>query len=417
MSEGPPPLDPIFRREVGPIVSGLTRWLGVGYLDVAEDAAQDACYRALQRWKYDGVPRNPGAWLNQTARRRAIDLLRGDAGRLRRSAGAAELDRLVGLEPSEGIALRGSSRDAQLRMMFSCCDAALPIRSQVAVILKLLCGFGIREISNAYLESPAATKRRISRAKAVIRGRGQLFDITPGIEWATRLRGVHTAIYLLFNEGYHGSHVDVAVRKGLCAEAARLSFSLLERTDPEPSSLALAALLCFHGARLDSRVSTDGQLITLAAQDRSMWDRNLIVQGVKLLTGTTPAPATTAFQLEAAIAGEHCMSPSYAQTPWRRIVDLYDALAEHDPSPIVRLNGAVALGELGDESGALLELELLTASRRLADYPFLPAAIGELSGRVGDRTGARRHLARAISLARNEQERASLQKRAEHWEC
>ncbi len=411
------PLEAIFRREVGPIVAGLTRWLGVGYLDVAEDAAQDACHRALQRWKYDGVPDNPGAWLYRTARRRAIDLLRGDGGRLRHGAGAADVDGLVDAVPWEEALVEESAVDAQLRMMFSCCDAALPTRSQVAVILKLLCGFGVREIAHAYLESPATTKRRISRAKAVIRSRGRLFDISASDERAARLRGVHTAIYLLFNEGYHGSHVDLAVRKDLGAEASRLAFSLLERPNAEASSVALAALLCFHGARLDSRVSADGQLVTLEDQDRSRWDRRLIARGVELLTGTTPAPATTAFQLEAAIAGEHCMSPSYAQTPWRRIVDLYDALAELDASPIVQLNRAVALGELGDVSGALAGLEQITSSRRLADYPFLPAAIGEISGRLGDRTGARRHLALAISLARNDQERASLQRRADRWEA
>ena len=275
----------LFRRESGRLVAVLTRVFGVHNLALAEDVVQDAFCRALETWRLRGVPDNAAAWLMATARRRAIDVLRRE--RTARTF-APELGRLLDSEwtmvPTvEEIFAAQSLPDDVLRMIFSCCHPRLPDEVQIALVLNILCGFGVDEIAAAFLSGEAAIQKRIQRGKKVLAGSKRLFDLADA-DFSARLSAVQRALYLLFNEGYHGASSETAVRAEMCEEALRLVRLLLahERTST-PSSSALGALMCFHAARLPGRLSPDGRLQTLLEQDRSLWDRALVDEGRRLI--------------------------------------------------------------------------------------------------------------------------------------
>jgi RNA polymerase sigma-70 factor (ECF subfamily) len=403
MSSVPALVDHLFRREAGKMVATLVRILGVRNMELAEDVVQDALCCALEIWKYHGVPENPSAWLFQAARNRAVDVLR----RRKRQAQArpALLRRLpLGVEDEE-------LRDDQLRMMFSCAHPDLPPEGQVAVILKYLCGFSVPEIAQAFLTSSAAIEKRLTRARRSMT-RGAL-EFPGARSMAGRLDGVHQALYLLFNEGYHGSHPERSVREELCAEALRLAMLLSERPSTAlPPTFALLALMCLHAARLPSRLDDQGALILLEAQDRSRWNRPLLERGFDFLGRSASGGSVTAFHVEAGIAGLHAQAPSFRETDWSAIVALYTVLYELRPTPIVALNRAIALGRAGRAEEGLRDLERIRKEGRLSRYPFLDGAAGDLHEQAGRPREARRHFERAKELARNEPERQVLERRA-----
>lgn len=390
------------------MVSSLVRVLGVRHLALAEDAVQDALVRALETWKFGRAPANPAAWLARSARNRAIDLVRRRAvfGRL-----VPQLER----ELASAASAAGGDEDAhaiaddELRLMFSCCDPALAPPAQVAVILKYLCGFSLREIAQAFLSSEAAVEKQLFRSRKALEERGALFEVRDPSQVRERLPSVRSAVYLLFNEGYHGTHPERAVREDLCHEAMRLG-ALLSRL-PEaagPETQALLALFCFLAARLPARMDDDGNLLLLAEQDRGRWDRALVAEGLHRLDLSAEGEALTAFHLEAAIAARHALAASFAETDWASIRDLYDLLARRRPTPVVALNRAIAVGMAeGPEKGlrALAEIE---DRSRLARYPFLPAAVAEFELRAGRPERAVQHLRAALLLARNVAEEAVL---------
>jgi RNA polymerase sigma-70 factor (ECF subfamily) len=272
----------LFRRESGRLVAALTRIFGVHNLALAEDVVQDAFCRALEVWKVRGVPENPAAWLMAVARHRALDVVRRE--RTARTF-APELTRTLESEwtaaPAidEAFAL-SAIRDEQLRMMFSCCDPRLPKDTQVALVLNILCGFGAAEVASAFLTGRAAMEKRISRGKKILAGSKRLFDLADA-DFAARLSTVRRALYLLFNEGYHGASAETAVRAELCSEAIRLTLLLLEFPPAaSPETHALAALMCLHAARLPARADAAGDLNPLFEQERSRWDAHLIEQGL-----------------------------------------------------------------------------------------------------------------------------------------
>jgi len=403
----------LFRRESGRMVAALTRIFGVHNLALAEDVVQDAFCRALELWKVRGMPENPSAWLMATAKNRALDVVRRE--RTARTF-APEMGRLLETEwtitplVDEAFAAHAIHAE-QLRMMFSCCDPRLSEEAQVALILNILCGFGAAEIASAFLSGRAAIEKRISRGKKVLASSRRLFDLAD-VEFASRLSAVRRALYLLFNEGYHGASGEEAVRAELCGEAMRLTALLREYpAAATPATDALAALMCLHAARLPARIDSAGDLNSLAHQDRSRWDAGLLAEGLALLERSAAGLELTAYHLEAAIAAAHASARSVAETDWESIVALYDRLTDVAPSPVVALNRAIAVAERDGAERGLAELHAIAERARLSSYPFYPAAVGELELRRGNPEGAREHFRAAVGLARNATERRFLEKR------
>jgi RNA polymerase sigma-70 factor (ECF subfamily) len=401
----------LFRHETGRIVSSLVRVLGVARLALAEDAVQDALVRALETWKFGAMPENPAAWLTRAARNRATDLLRHDARADRLGptlAGALEAD-----AAHEPLAPRGSPDD-ELRLMFSCCDPGLSRPAQVAVVLKYLGGFSVREIAQALLSSEAAIEKQLFRSRRVLSERGTLLDVRDPDQVRARLPAVHEAIYLLFSEGYHGAHPEHVVREDLCHEALRLGVMLSRLPAASlPETQALLALFCFLAARLPSRTDDDGNLLLLAEQDRSRWDRQLIEEGMRRLDASAEGDTLAARHLEAAIAACHASARSFAETDWAAIRDLYDLLLRLDPSPIVALNRAIALGMAEGPEAGLQALAEIPDRERLRRYPFYPAAMAELEARAGRAERAAELLEIALRLGRNPAERDLLARKLE----
>ena len=395
------------------MVAALTRIFGVHNLTLAEDVVQDAFCRALEVWKVRGLPENPSAWLMATAKNRALDVLRRQ--RTARTF-APELGRLLESEWTiapvvEEAFAAPAIRDEQLRMMFSCCHPRLAEPVQVALVLNILCGFGAGEIASAFLAGRAATEKRIARGKKVLASSRRLFDLGEA-EFSSRLSAVRRALYLLFNEGYHGASARSAVRAELCQEAMRLT-ALLRGHPPAatPETTALAALMSLHAARLPARVDSADDLRPLLDQDRSRWDTRLVQEGLALLERSATGDEVTAYHVEAAIAAAHAAAPSVAATDWEQVVSLYDRLMAIAPSPVVALNRAIAIAERDGAERGIAELEAIEGRDRLEGYPFYPAALGELELRRGDRKRARKHFAAALAAARNPTERRFLEKR------
>jgi RNA polymerase sigma factor (sigma-70 family) len=410
----------LFRRESGRMVAALARVFGVRNLGLAEDAVQDAFCRAVEQWKFRGVPENPSAWLMAAARNRVIDILRRRRTAETLGPDFAHFSDMEQSVPPVIDELFGPDaiRDDLLRMMFSCCQPRLAEEAQVALILHILCGFGISEIAAAFVSGEAAIEKRITRAKKTLADSKRLFDLAAAREFAARLPAVQRALYLLFNEGYHSASTEIAVRVELCREAMRLTALLLEHPlGKTPASHALAALMALHAARLPGRVNPAGDLMSLLAQDRARWDRELIAEGFKLLELSATGPDLTEYHIEAAIASLHASAASERETDWKRIVELYDALIRLRPSPIIALNRAIAIAQAEGPRRGLAELEAVADSGRLARYPFYAAAQGELELRLGRHDRARAHFRRALAIARNPMERRFLDRRIQVCEA
>jgi RNA polymerase sigma-70 factor (ECF subfamily) len=406
--------DHLFRRESARMVATLTRVFGVHNLALAEDVVQEAFCRAIEVWKFRGVPENPSAWLMAAARNCALDAVRRE--RTARTF-APELGRFLQSEWTlarvvQELFGQNAIKDDLLRMMFSCCQPQLPEKAQVALVLQILCGFSVSEVASAFVSTQAATEKRISRAKKVLATSKKLFDVAGGVQFSARLPAVQRALYLLFNEGYHGASAETAVRVELCREGMRLTAILLEHPLGKTSATyALAALMCLHAARLPSRVDTSGNLSSLFDQDRSQWDQELVVEGLKLLELSATGSELTEYHVEAAIASVHAMAHRVEDTDWGQIVSLYDALMLIRPSPIVALNRAIAVAQNEGPQRGLQEIRSIAAGERLANYPFYHAALGEFELQSGKHEAAREHFRAALTLARNSMERRFLDQR------
>jgi RNA polymerase sigma factor (sigma-70 family) len=405
--------DHLFRQEAGRMVAALTRIFGVHNLALAEDVVQDAFCRALEVWRFRGLPENPSAWLMATAKNRAIDVLRRE--RTARTF-APELGRLLESEWTlvplvEELFDAQAVKDDLLRMMFSCCHPRLPEEAQVMLVLHILCGFSVSEVAAAFLSTEAATQKRIVRAKKVLAGSKQLFDLADA-DFSARLSAVHRALYLLFNEGYHGASAESAMRGELCREAMRLTTLLLEHPfAATPATHALAALMYLDAARLPSRVDASGNLRSLFEQDRSQWDVGLIAEGQRHLELSAGGPEVMEYQVEAAIAAVHTSARRAEDTNWQQIVALYNTLLAIRPSPVVALNRAIAVAQHEGPERGLQEIRAIQQLDRLAAYPFYFAALGELELRCGRQETARGHFQSALALARNPMERRFLERR------
>ncbi|MGH7618253.1 MAG: RNA polymerase sigma factor [Gemmatimonadaceae bacterium] len=406
----------LFRHESGRMVAALTRVFGVHNLALAEDVVQDAFCRALEVWTVRGVPDNPSAWLMTTAKNRALDVLRRE--RTARTF-APEMTRVLETEwtiaPAVDEAFADHTiRDEQLRMMFSCCHPRLPEEAQVALVLNILCGFGANEIANAFLTGRAAIEKRISRGKKTLANATRLFDLADD-DFASRLSSVQCALYLLFNEGFHGASGESAVRAELCGEAMRLTALLREHPPAAtPSTNALAALMCLHAARLPARVDSSGDLSSLAEQDRSAWDARLVAHGRALLEESATGDEISAYHLEAAIAAAHASAPTFDDTDWETIVSLYDRLMVVAPSPVVALNRAIAIAQRhGAERGleAIGAIAVAWRAIRFTRRRSVSFSCGAATARPRERISPRRSRSRATdrsaAFSRNESRAAT----------
>jgi RNA polymerase sigma factor (sigma-70 family) len=408
------PTEHLFRHESGRMIAALMRIFGVHNLALAEDVVQEAFCRAMEVWRFCGIPENPSAWLMATAKNCALDALRRE--RTARTY-APELGRLLQSEWTLAPVVAelfgpNAIKDDLLRMMFSCCHPRLAQEAQVALILNILCGFSVDEIASALVSTHAATEKRITRAKKVLAKSKRLFDVTAPADFSARLPAVHAALYLLFNEGYHGASPESAVRTELCQEAMRLTAVLLEHSlGATPATYALAALMCLNAARLPARIDSSGNLSALFEQDRSAWDRQLVDEGLKFLELSAAGSELTEYHVEAAIASVHATAPRAEDTDWAKIVSLYDTLMTIHPSPVVALNRAIAIAQLDGPERGLQELRAIADRDRLASYPFYSAALGELEFRRERYDCAREHFRTALALARNEMERRFLNDR------
>jgi RNA polymerase sigma factor (sigma-70 family) len=403
----------LFRREAGRMVATLVRIFGVHNLALPEDVVQDAFCRALEVWKFRDPPENPSVWLMTTAKNRALDVLRRD--RTARTF-RPELGRLLENERTLAPAVEElfhahAIKDDVLRMMFSCCHPRLSEDAQVTLVLHILCGFSVDEVASAFVTGRAAIEKRITCAKKVLAASKRLFDLSRA-DVSSRIPAVQRALYLLFNEGYHGASPESAVRVELCREAMRLLRVLMEHPlAASPITHALAALMCFDAARLPARVDSSGELSSLFEQDRSRWDSALVEEGQRLLELSAQGLELTEYHVEAAIASVHARAHRIEDTDWGTIVYLYDMLMTIRPSPVVALNRAIAIGQREGPERGLEEIRTIVGRDRLASYPFYHAALGEFEFSSGRVEIAREHFRTAQEFARNPMERQFLERR------
>ena len=379
-----------------------------GDLDIAEDAAAEAFAAAVQRWPRDGIPPRPGGWLTTTATRRAIDRIRRESQRTAKYRAAQVLHDDTPAEPT------GPVEDDRLRLVFTCCHPALALEARVALTLRLIEGLSVAEIARAFLVQETTMAQRITRAKAKIRAAHIPFRVPSEGDVRERLAGVLAVVYLIFNEGYLTSGGPDLIRVDLTDEAIRLG-RLLRALLPDDGEVAgLLALMLLTDARRPARVSRTGQLVTLAEQDRRAWDQILLAEGHELVrervrVAAAGGEAPGRFQLLAAINAVHTAARSLEETDWRQVLALYDRLVTLDPSPIVRLNRAVAVAEVDGPEVALREVDALGDA--LVGYPALHAARAELLRRLGRIAESCAAYDRAIALADNRAERDHLTRR------
>jgi RNA polymerase sigma factor (sigma-70 family) len=404
-------VEDLFRREYAHLVSALTRLLGPSNMPLAEDVVHDALLSAMQAWRF-GLPRDPKAWIIRAAHNRAIDIIRREQ---RHRSLLPELATTAALTDTIEAALAPAADGAnQLAMMFAVCDSGVTRETQVTLILRWLCGLSPKEIGQAFLVGTRTIDRRLHRGRARLRQLGALPDVDRLPDVEVRRTSVLHALYLLFNEGYHGSNPLEPVRPFLCTDALRLTELLLEvRATTHADVHALAGLFCFDTARLVTRLDEHGVFVPLEDQDRSRWDRGLIERGLAHLARSATGDHMSRWHLEAGIACEHAIAPSVSETDWDRIVVLYDLLARQSPTPVVALNRALALAERDGVDEGRSALMALASDRKLSTYPFYWAARADLERRADRPMAARSSYERAIALARSSAERVSYERRLE----
>lgn len=408
MSLEPGEFADIYRREVGRCTATLVRVLGD--IDQAEDAVADAFAIAADRWVTDGVPPNPGGWITTTARNRAIDRLRREKSRDAKEREAMTLHDGAPEQPSELEgeidAVIDTVPDDQLRLMFLCCHPALGPDAQVALTLRLLGGLTTTEIARSFLVPEPTMGQRLSRAKRKIRDTRMSYRIPSDAEFPQRLGPVLATIYLIFTEGHAATAGDDLLRPALTDEAMRIGKILVDLLPDEPETVGLLALMLLTDARSPARVGGDGELIRLADQDRSRWNRDLIAEGHRLVRVCIDTDRPGPYQIQAAIAAVHTHASSASDTDWAQIVALYDHLLQYRPTPVVALNRAIAVMEHRGAATALAEL----AGLDLPDYHLFHATQAEALRRAGRSPEAADALRRAIALTTNATELRHLER-------
>lgn len=390
------------------MVAHLARLLGPAHLDLAEEAVQQAMLRALENWPYGGIPENPPAWLFRVAHNMAIDAVRrGQWIGEKRDVVMAELSRAAAAT-FQDPGIEEQFRDDELRMIVMCCHPEIPPDGRIALSLKTVGGFSVREIARAFLADDAAIAQRLVRAKRLIRERGLTLEVPRGAELERRLDSVLEVLYFMFNEGYTAHEGGQLIRQDLCGEALRLGQLVASSSINEPRVDALVALMAFQASRIPARCDEAGNLILLEEQDRSRWDRDLIAFGFYHFERSIRGEFVSAYHIQAAIASVHARAANAAETDWGMILEQYDRLLELSPSPVVALNRAVALGKVYGAEKALAAIERLAEDPKLRDYYLLPAAQGHLLHELGKRDAAAACYRAALERRCSEPERRFL---------
>ncbi len=388
----------------------LARRAGAQHIEAVEDAVQAALMSALDSWTMAGVPDNPTAWLFRVARNSLWDELRKRARQRRlMEENAAEV---VGALEQPELWFASEVRDDLLRMLFVCCDEAIPAESQIVLALKILCGFEVREIALRLFTSEANVYKRLGRARERLRATPPHADELTTEQYASRLAGVRTILYLLFTEGYLSTHADTAIRRELCAEAIRLTDILANHPiGQSPETSALLGMMHLHAARLTARQDSTGGLLLLEEQDRDLWDRGEVELGLSWLARSATGDVFTRYHAEAAIAAEHCLAPTFAETRWDRVADCYELLEQVAPSALHRLNRAVAVAELHGPAKGLEVLDGFLPPTWLAGSYMWVAVLADLHRRCGDAHTASGYRELACQLAPTAAVKQALQRR------
>ncbi|WP_205514482.1 RNA polymerase sigma factor [Longitalea arenae] len=393
-------IDHLFRHQSGKMIAVLTRIFGMHNLEMIEDVVQESFLRAMQTWTFNQLPENPGGWLMQVARNRAIDIIRRHQHFQHYSRElATELQQETEHTVQQFFG-EAEIADSQLRMIFACCHPSLKEEDQVALTLKTVSGFGVAEIAHALLTNEAVIQKRLYRAKQFLKDNQIALDIPAGQELSRRLDIVYTVLYLLFNEGYNSGTANELIRKDLCAEAMRLCLLLTEhKAGKQPTTFALLSLMCFQASRFESRIDENNAIILLQHQDRSTWNKALIQKGYDFLNLSSQGNDLTVYHLESAIAAEHCLANSFAATNWQRMLQLYDLLLERKQTPLVILNRAIVLAQLHQTAAAVQEIWQINGIEQLMNTQYIfSAVIGELYIQLGDDHNAAIFLQKALSL-------------------
>jgi RNA polymerase sigma-70 factor, ECF subfamily len=398
-------IETLYRTESGRILATLARLLGD--LDVAEEAMHEAFAAALDTWPQTGVPDNPRPWLISTARFKAIDGMRR---RARFDSAQKDLTLYLEARTNDVPYEDDEIEDDRLRLIFTCCHPALPPEGRLALTLREVCGLTTEEIARAFLITPATLAQRIVRAKAKIRDTPIRYEVPSPQELPERLGAVLQAIYLVFNEGYSAAAGAEVTRAELTAEAIRLG-RLVSELLPEPEVLGLLSLMLLQESRRAARTSPTGELILLENQDRSLWNREQIAEGVALLEKALKSRSFGSYTLQAAIAAVHAEAESVALTDWRQIVALYGRLIRIQPSPVVQLNRAVAIAMRDGPEAGLAHIDAVLEHGELANYYLAHSARADMYRRLGRTAEARSSYEKALALTQQEPERQFLQER------
>jgi RNA polymerase sigma-70 factor (ECF subfamily) len=390
-------IDHLFRHRAGQMVSILARNFGVANIELIEDSVQDALVSAMKNWPYSGVPENRSAWLIRTAKNRVIDQLR--RGAKSESIEANEID--IPDERVDETRFESELAEDQIRMMFACCHPEVPADSRVALTLKVVGGFSVGEIARAYLAKDEAIAKMLTRAKQKLRTLD--LEIPAGKELSERIDSVLRVLYLMFNEGYSASEGADLIRRDLCEEAIRLARILLCHPQTSlPKVHALAALFMFQAARLSTRADGDGDLLLLADQDRSLWNRGLLAAGLDHFRRAASGEELTEYHIEAEIASLHALAPAYTVTDWERIIACYDTLLARRFSPIFALNRLVAIGETRGAEAAIGDLSELASNYLMTSFNLYHITRAHFLAALGRAAEAIESYTRAVELTKNE---------------
>lgn len=395
------------------MVSVLTKIFGAENLETAEDVVQQTFLDAMQVWKFKGVPDNPSAWLFRVAKNKAIDVIRRNKHSVQYDFSDNEKMLLTSeytlVTTMEKLWKEDAIQDDMLRMMFTCCHPDIAPENQITLILKTLCGFSTAEIAKAFLTTHDTVSKRLYRTKEYFRKQKTKFEIPSNGELNTRKNTVLNSIYLLFNEGYNSTQADDLIRKDLIDEAMLLCKLFTENKNMQlPDAFALMALMCFHSARSDSRISPEGEIILLDRQDRSKWDFDRIAKGNEYMSKAAFGDKISSYHIEAAIAFEHCISKSFEKTNWKRILELYDWLIKIAPSEITEINRAVIILKLQGTSSALKALKNISHTE---NYYLYQSLLGEIHALRDDYKKAKVHFKRAIELTQSHHEKNLLKEK------
>ncbi|HWB25557.1 MAG TPA: sigma-70 family RNA polymerase sigma factor [Chitinophagaceae bacterium] len=402
-------IDHLFRHEAGKMIAVLTRIFGMHNIEMAEDVVQEAFLKAIHAWKFE-IPANPAAWLMQTARNKAIDIVRRQQHYNQYSKEVAAQLRAETEHTIEQFFSDEEINDSQLRMIFTCCHPALKQEDRIALTLKTVSGFGVAEIARALVTNDAAIQKRLYRAKQFIKEHDIQFEIPAGQELMHRLDTVYTILYLLFNEGYNSIKADELIRRDLCGEAMRLANILSQnKAGKQPATYALLSLMCLQASRFDSRLDEENSIILLQHQDRNKWNRELIKLGYLFLNKSSKGNYLSVYHIESAIAAEHCLAASFSDTNWKRMLELYDLLLTMKATPVVALNRAVILSQSGETKRAIDEvLAIENIEALLESQHIYSAVLGDLFLTLRNYEQAKKYLSLSLHLTPSEPEKKLL---------